>query len=381
MSSIPFNRASFLGNERRYIEQALSNLHISSDGSFSRRVSGVLAEELRAPKVLLTTSCTDALEMCGLLLDLKPGDEVIMPSFTFVSTANAFALRGARPVFVDIRSDTYNIDEQKIEAAITPRTKAIVVVHYAGIGCEMDAILALGERHGIPVIEDNAHGLFGRYRDRPLGSFGALSTMSFHETKNLSCGEGGALAVKDPRFVERAEILHAKGTNRARFFRGMVDKYTWVDIGSSFGLSDLLAAVLFGQLEQRRHIMRARKRLFDWYRDTLVTVAARADYRLQHVPEHCDSAYHMFSLLLPTQAERDALIAFMKERGILAVFHYVPLHLSDMGRHFGFEPGQFPITEDVAGRLVRLPFFTTMADREADQVVQAVRDFAERGTR
>nr|MDB4986309.1 DegT/DnrJ/EryC1/StrS aminotransferase [Myxococcaceae bacterium] len=379
MSSIPFNRASFLGNERRYIEQALENLHISSDGSFSRRVSSVLAEELSVPKVLLTTSCTDALEMCGLLLELAPGDEVIMPSFTFVSTANAFALRGARPVFVDIRADTYNIDETKIEAAITDKTKAIVVVHYAGIGCEMDAIMEICARRGIPVVEDNAHGLFGRYKDKPLGSFGALSTMSFHETKNLSCGEGGALAIKDPRFVDRAEILHAKGTNRARFFRGMVDKYTWVDVGSSFGLSDLLAAVLYGQLEQRRHIMRARKRLFDWYYDTLVGVAGRAGYRLQTVPSHCASAYHMFSLVLPSLAERDALIAFMKARNILAVFHYVPLHLSDMGTHFGFEPGQFPITEDVASRLVRLPFFTTMTDREADAVVRAVREFAERG--
>ncbi|MDB4973969.1 MAG: DegT/DnrJ/EryC1/StrS aminotransferase [Myxococcaceae bacterium] len=378
MNNIPFNRASFLGNERRYIEQALTNLHISSDGSFSRRVSGVLAEELAVPKVLLTTSCTDALEMCGLLLELSAGDEVIMPSFTFVSTANAFALRGARPVFVDIRRDTYNIDETKIEAAITSKTKAIVVVHYAGIGCEMDAIMEIGARHRIPVIEDNAHGLFGRYRDRPLGSFGALSTMSFHETKNLSCGEGGALAIKDPSLVERAEILHAKGTNRARFLRGAVDKYTWVDLGSSFGLSDLLAAVLFGQLEQRRHIMRARKRLFDWYHDCLVSVAANAGYGLQTVPAHCGSAYHMFSLVMPSLDARDALITFLKERGILAVFHYVPLHMSDMGRHFGFEPGQFPVTEDIAARLVRLPFYTTMTDREADEVVRAVREFAAR---
>jgi dTDP-4-amino-4,6-dideoxygalactose transaminase len=378
MIRIPFNRASFLGNERRYIEQALTNLHISSDGSFSKRASAVLAEEIGVPRALLTTSCTDALEMCGLLLDLGPDDEVIMPSFTFVSTANAFALRGARPVFVDIRPDTYNLDEAKLEAAISDKTKAIVVVHYAGIGCEMDTIMAVAERHGLPVIEDNAHGLFGRYRGKPLGSFGALSTLSFHETKNLSCGEGGALVIKDPRLIERAEILHAKGTNRARFLRGMVDKYTWVDVGSSFGLSDLLAAVLYGQLEARRQIMRARKRLHDWYRDTLGSVAAAHGYQLQSVPAHCDSAFHMFSLLLPSSDERDAFLSFMRERGILAVFHYVPLHLSEMGRHFGFEAGQFPVTEDVASRLVRLPFFTTMTDAEADEVVKAVRAFAER---
>jgi dTDP-4-amino-4,6-dideoxygalactose transaminase len=378
MIRIPFNRASFIGNERRYIEEALSNLHISSDGSFSKRSSALLAEELIAKRVLLTTSCTDALEMSGLLLNLAPGDEVIMPSFTFVSTANAYALRGAKPVFVDIRSDTYNIDERLIEAAITPKTKAIVVVHYAGIACEMDAIMAIAERHGLPVIEDNAHGLFGRYRDRPLGSFGAMSTLSFHETKNLSCGEGGALSIKDSHFVERAEILHAKGTNRARFLRGQVDKYTWCDIGSSFGMSDLLAAVLFGQLEQRAQIMHARKRLFDWYRDTLAPVAASHDWHLQHVPAHCESAYHMFSLLLRTPAERDDLITYLRGLGMLAVFHYVPLHTSDMGVHYGYEAGQLPVTEDISSRLVRLPFYTTMSEADADEVVRAVRMFAER---
>lgn len=378
MIRIPFNRASFLGNERRYIEESLSNLHISSDGSFSKRASALLAEELVVRRVLLTTSCTDALEMCGLLLDLAPGDEVIMPSFTFVSTANAFALRGARPVFVDIRADTYNIDERLLEAAITPRTKAIVVVHYAGVACEMDAIGEIAGRHGLPVIEDNAHGLFGRYRDQPLGSFGALSTLSFHETKNLSCGEGGALAIRDVRFVERAEILHAKGTNRARFLRGQVDKYTWCDVGSSFGLSDLLAAVLFGQLEARLQIMNARQRLFHWYRDTLGPVARERGWQLQHVPEHCESAYHMFSLLLPSLRERDALITYLRGRGVLAVFHYVPLHTSDMGVHYGYEPGQLPVTEDVSARLVRLPFYNSMSDADADDVVKAVRAFSER---
>ncbi|HEX5656945.1 MAG TPA: dTDP-4-amino-4,6-dideoxygalactose transaminase [Polyangiales bacterium] len=378
MIRIPFNRASFLGNERRYIEESLTNLHISSDGSFSKRASAILAEELVVPRALLTTSCTDALEMCGLLLDLAPGDEVIMPSFTFVSTANAFALRGAKPVFVDIRGDTYNLDERLLEAAITPRTKAICVVHYAGIACEMDTIMAIAARRGIPVIEDNAHGLFGRYKGRPLGGFGELSTLSFHETKNLSCGEGGALACRDPRFVERAEILHAKGTNRARFLRGQVDKYTWCDVGSSFGMSDLLAAVLFGQLEARNQIMNARQRLYEWYRDALGPTARNHGWQLQHVPEHCESAYHMFSLLMRSQAERDELITYLRANGVLAVFHYVPLHTSDMGKHFGYEPGQFPVTEDVSARLVRLPFFNSMSDQDADDVIKAVRAFADR---
>ncbi len=378
MIRIPFNRASFLGNESRYVEEAVRNLHISSDGSFSKRASALLAEELSVPRVLLTTSCTDALEMCGLLLELQPGDEVIMPSFTFVSTANAFALRGARPVFVDIRSDTYNIDERLIEAAITPRTKAICVVHYAGIACEMDAIMAIAQRHNLSVIEDNAHGLFGRYRGRALGSFGELSTLSFHETKNLSCGEGGALAVRDSKFTQRAEILHAKGTNRARFLRGEVDKYTWCDVGSSFGISDLLAAVLFGQLEARTKIMHARQRLYEWYRDALGPVAATHGYQLQHVPGHCESAYHMFSLLMPSQAVRDDLITYLRQHGMLAVFHYVPLHTSEMGRHYGYEPGQFAVTEDVSARLVRLPFYNSMTDEAADEVVRAVRAFAER---
>jgi dTDP-4-amino-4,6-dideoxygalactose transaminase len=378
MMRIPFNRASFLGNERSYIEEALRNGHISSSGPFSKRASGVLAEVVSARRVLLTTSCTDALEMCGILLDLRAGDEVIMPSFTFVATANAFVLRGAKPVFVDIRADTYNIDEGLIEAAVTPRTKAIVVVHYAGVACAMNDIMAVADRHHLPVIEDNAHGLFGRYRGQMLGSFGALSTMSFHETKNLTCGEGGALAINDARFVERAEILHASGTNRARFLRGMVDKYTWVDMGSSFGMSDLLAAVLYAQLERREDVQRMRRHLWEWYRETLVSLAATYGYTLPLVPPDCETSYHLFSMLLASGAERDELLAFLRARGILAVFHYVPLHLSDMGRKFGYESGQLPVTENVAERLVRLPLFTTMTDQEIDEVIVAVRAFAER---
>ena len=258
---IPFNRPSFEGNEQVYIAQATASGHASGDGPFSRKCHAFLEAALDAPKALLTTSCTHALEMCALLLDIQPGDEVIVPAFTFVSTANAFVLRGARPVFVDIRSDTLNLDEAQLEARITPRTKAILVMHYAGVGCEMDAIMRIAERHAIPVVEDNAHGLFGKYKGRNLGTFGCLSTLSFHETKNFTCGEGGALIVNDPQYIERAEIIREKGTDRSRFFRGQVDKYSWVDIGSSYLPSDILAAALWAQFESAETIQRRRRRL------------------------------------------------------------------------------------------------------------------------
>jgi dTDP-4-amino-4,6-dideoxygalactose transaminase len=370
---IPFNRAAFTGREREYLEQALRNMHISSDGPFSRQVAELLAAETGSPaKVLLTTSCTDALEMSGLLLDLGPDDEVIMPSFTFVSTANAFVLRGARPVFVDIRPDTWNLDERLLEAAITPRTRAIVVVHYAGIGCEMDAILEVARRHGLAVIEDNAHGLFGAQRGRPLGSFGALSTLSFHETKNCSCGEGGALVINDPALVERAEILHAKGTNRSRFLRGQVDKYTWVDVGSSFGLSDLLAALLLGQLEQRDTIQRHREGMYRLYLAALSPLAAARGWQMPIIPDHCASAFHMFAFLTPNIEARDRLLARCKENGVLAVFHYVPLHTSGMGERLGYRAGDLPVSEDVSSRLVRLPFFNTLAIDDQQRVIDVV---------
>jgi dTDP-4-amino-4,6-dideoxygalactose transaminase len=373
---VPFNRPNFTGHERQYIEEALTNEHISSDGPFTRRCAELLAAELGLPRVMLTTSCTDALELSALLLDLQPGDEVIMPSFTFVSTANAYALRGARPVFVDIRPDTWNIDERLIEQAITPRTKAIVVVHYAGIGCEMEAIGAVARKHGLTVIEDNAHGLFGTYRGRPLGSFGSLSTLSFHETKNLSCGEGGALCLADAKLIERAEIIHAKGTNRARYLRGQVDKYTWVEVGSSFGLSDLLAAVLWGQLEQRARILARRRTIFERYLGALQPLSRRAGLQLPIIPEGCTSSYHMFAMLLPTLELRDALIAYLKAKQIYAVFHYVPLHTSERGAALGYKPGQLPISENVSSRLVRLPFFTTLSDDEQTRAIDAVLAFA-----
>ena len=374
---VPFNRPAFTGHERRYIEESLAHQHISSDGPFTKRCAELLAKELKVPKVLLTTSCTDALEMTGLLLDLAPGDEVIMPSFTFVSTANAYALRGARPVFVDIRADTWNLDERRVEAAITPRTRAIVVVHYAGTPCAMDFLVALAKKHGLCLIEDNAHGLFGSYRQKPLGSFGAMSTLSFHETKNLSCGEGGALCLSDERLVERAEILHAKGTNRSRFLRGQVDKYTWVDVGSSFGLSDLLAAVLWGQLEQRDDILSRRRAIFERYHSALGTTAERVGWKFQTVDAADGPSFHMFAMLLRSMDERDALIRHLKAAAVSAVFHYVPLHTSPQGLALGYREGLLPVTEDVSARLVRLPFFTTLSNEEQARVIDAVIAFAD----
>lgn len=372
---IPFNRPSAAGREAENLAAALASRHHSGDGPWTKRCHALLEEALGVPKVLLTTSCTHALEMSALLLDLQPGDEVIVPSFAFVTTANAFVLHGARPVFVDVRPDTLNLDEAKLEDAVTPRTRAVVTLHYAGIGCEMDPILEIAARHGLAVVEDNAHGLFGRWRGRWLGTFGALATQSFHETKNFTCGEGGALLVNDPALGPRAEILREKGTNRSRFFRGEVDKYTWVDLGSSYLPSDLLAAVLHAQLEERQRIQQHRRRIWLTYRDSLGDWAAEHGVTLPTVPEHCDPAWHLFYLLLPSLAVRTALIEHLKARSILAVFHYLPLHLSDMGRGFGGRPGDCPVTEDVTDRLLRLPFFNAMTGEELDEVVAAVLEF------
>jgi dTDP-4-amino-4,6-dideoxygalactose transaminase len=373
--SIPFNRASLQGSEQDYMAQAVAGSHISGDGPFSRRCQALLEGSLGVPKALLTTSCTDALEMCALLLNLGPGDEVIVPAFTFVSSINAFVLRGVRPVFIDVRPDTLNLDENLLERLITPRTRAIIVVHYAGVGCAMDEILAIAGRHGIPVVEDNAHGLFGQYRGRYLGTFGCLATLSFHETKNFTCGEGGALLINDPAYVERAEVLREKGTDRSRFFRGQVDKYTWVDLGSSYLLSDVLAAFLLAQLEARDEIQAARQRIWETYHNCLAGWAQAHDVRLPHVPAECNQSYHMFYILLPSLAERRALIAHLKERGILAVFHYLPLHLSPMGQSFGGQSGDCPVTEDVSDRLLRFPFFNSLSATDQEQVIEAVLDF------
>lgn len=372
---VDFNRPSLTGRELDYITQAVQHAHISGDGMFTKKCHAILEQELGAAKVVLTTSCTHALEMAAFLLDIQPGDEFIVPSFTFVSTVNAFVIRGAKPVFCDIRSDTLNLDENLLESLITPRTRAIVPVHYAGVGCEMDAILAIAERHGVPIVEDNAHGLFGRYKGRYLGTFGALATQSFHETKNISCGEGGALVINDPALVERAEIIREKGTNRSRFFRGQVDKYTWVDVGSSYLPSDILAAFLYAQLEMWPAIQAARRRIWDDYQAYLQDWAAINPVCLPVVPSHCEQSYHMYYLLLPSLETRQALINHLKARSILSVFHYQPLHLSDMGRCFGGQEGDCPVTEDISDRLLRLPFYNNLTQSDQQTVVEALFEF------
>jgi dTDP-4-amino-4,6-dideoxygalactose transaminase len=313
--------------------------------------------------------------MAAILLDIKPGDEVIVPAFTFVSTVNAFVLRGAKPVFADIRPDTLNMDETLLESLITERTKAIVPVHYAGIGCEMDVIMEIAAKHGIAVIEDNAHGLFGKYRGRYLGTFGILATQSFHETKNIHCGEGGALLINDPQYVERAEVIREKGTNRSRFFRGQVDKYSWVDIGSSYLPSDILAAFLFAQLEVKDTIQEKRKFIWNQYNNGLNAWAEKNGVRLPTIPSHCDQAYHMFYLLLPTFDIRTRLINFLKKNGILSVFHYLPLHLSKMGCSFGGKQGDCPITEEISDRILRLPFYNDLSIEEQNIVIDSIISF------
>ena len=372
---IPFNRPALLGNELAYVEEAFARMQVSGDGHFCRKVESLLAEALAVPKVLLTTSCTHALEMGALLLDLEPGDEVIVPSFTFVSTINAFVLRGAKPVFADIRGDTLNIDELQVEKLVTDRTRAILPVHYAGVGCEMDALDDIAERHDLTIIEDNAHGLFGAWRGRQLGTFGALATQSFHETKNFTCGEGGALVISDERLVERAEILREKGTNRSRFFRGKVDKYTWVDVGSSYVLSDILGAVLLAQLERRDQIQEKRRAIWKRYETELAGWAERVGARLPIVPAHCEQAWHLFYLLLPNLEKRTAFIAHLGARDVKAAFHYVPLHRSPMGSRLGGEGAKCPVTEDVSDRLVRLPLYTQLTEEEQGKVIEAVLSF------
>jgi dTDP-4-amino-4,6-dideoxygalactose transaminase len=373
--SIPFNRPTLVGKELYYISQTILNGHSAGDGAYTKKCHAFLEQLLGARKVLLTTSCTHALEMSALLLDIQPGDEVIVPSFTFVSTINAFVLRGAQPVFIDIRPDTLNLDETQLERLITPRTRAILPVHYAGVGCEMDAICRIAAEHEIPIVEDNAHGLFGKYKGRYLGTFGAFATQSFHETKNVTCGEGGALIINDPRYIERAEILREKGTNRSRFFRGQVDKYTWVDIGSSYLPSDMLAAFLFAQLEAWQEIQTKRRAIWDYYNTHLDAWAEANRVRLPLIPDHCEQAYHMFYLLLPSLEYRQALIAHLKSLGILSVFHYLPLHLSDMGKRFGGKPGDCPVTEDVSDRLLRLPFYNDLDEADQARVVEAIQAF------
>jgi len=372
-NGIPFNRPYMTGRELDYIAEAHAHGHLAGDGIFTKRCHAWLERTTGAKRALLTHSCTAALEMAALLLDLEPGDEVIMPSFTFVSTANAFALRGAVPVFVDIRADTLNIDETLIEAAITPRTRAICVVHYAGVGCEMDAIEAIAARHGIAVVEDAAQGILATYRERPLGAIGAFGALSFHETKNIIAGEGGALLVNDPRFVERAEIIREKGTNRSQFFRGQVDKYTWVDVGSSYLPSEILAAFLAAQIEQAEAITARRLALWNRYHEALASLEAAGRLRRPIVPAHCSHNAHMYYVLLDDLDARTRFIASLKSKDIHPVFHYIPLHSAPAGRRYARTSGDLAVTDTTSERLVRLPLW--LADLDQVRVIDAVEAF------
>jgi len=372
---IPFNRSSLQGRELEYIFQAISSGQVAGDQTFSKKCHRLMEQELGVTKALVTPSCTHALELAAILLNIQPGDEVIVPAFTFVSTANAFVLRGARPVFCDIRSDTLNLDEAGLEALITTRTKAIVPVHYAGVACEMDAIKAIAARHKVTVVEDNAHGLFGKYRGRWLGTFGSFATQSFHETKNITCGEGGALLINDPRYVERAEIIREKGTNRSRFFRGEIDKYSWVDVGSSYVMSDVLAAFLYAQLEVWRLIQAKRRALWERYDAALREWCNARGIRQPIVPPHCESSYHMYHLLLPDLESRSVLISHLKHRRISAVFHYLPLNQSEFIRGLSADVTPCPISENVSERLLRLPFYNGMSTEEQGLVVEALLSF------
>jgi dTDP-4-amino-4,6-dideoxygalactose transaminase len=373
--SIKFNKPAVIGNELSYIKEALRNDRLSGDGTFTMLCQALLEQELGTPKVFLTTSGTHALEMASFLLDIQPGDEVILPSFNFVSDVNAFIIRGARPVFIDIHPHTLNLDETQLECLITPRTRVIVPVHYAGVGCEMDAIMETASRHGIAVVEDNAHGLFGKYKGKYLGTFGEFATQSFHETKSYTCGEGGALIINDPEFIERAEIIRDKGTNRSHFFRGQVNRYSWVDLGSSYMPSDILAAFLFAQLEKRDEIQAARRFVWDYYYTHLQSWAQENEVCLPFVPNYCEQSYAMFYMIMPSIELRQELIAFLRERGIQSVFHYQSLHLSDMGKKFGGIIGDCPMTEDISERLLRLPFYTTLAESDLSRILETVIEF------
>jgi dTDP-4-amino-4,6-dideoxygalactose transaminase len=375
MENIPFNRPFYTGNEKLNIQTALDNAHLSGDGVFTKACSSLLEQVLGVNKVLITTSCTHALEMSAMLLDIQPGDEVIFPSFTFVSTVNAFILRGAKPIFVDIRPDTLNMDETKIESLVTDKTKALVPVHYAGVGCEMDAIQSIADKHQLKIVEDNAHGLFAKYKGKYLGTFGSMATQSFHETKNFTSGEGGALLINDPEMIERAEIIREKGTNRSRFFRGQVDKYTWVDMGSSYLPSELLAAFLLAQLEGCEEIQNRRKNIWEYYDLHLNAWTEENSIRRPQVPAYVEQPYHMYYLLLPDLHSRTAFIKHMKDHGIMSVFHYLPLHLSPMGINFGGKEGDCPITEMMSDRLVRLPFYSGMTPEDLQRVVKAAMAF------
>jgi dTDP-4-amino-4,6-dideoxygalactose transaminase len=369
---IPFNRPHLTGNELAYIAEAVANMHLSGNGPFTRDCCDWICRQTGTSAALLTHSATAALEIGVALLDIGPGDEVIMPSFTFVSTANAVVLRGGVPVFVDIREDTLNLDETLVEAAITPATKAILPVHYAGVGCEMEILLELADRQGLGVLEDAAQGIMATWNGRALGSFGSVGALSFHETKNVMCGEGGALMINDPELIERAEIVQEKGTDRSRFFRGQIDKYSWVDVGSSYLPSEISAAFLWAQLEQATAITRERLRIWSAYHEAFEELEAEGALRRPVVPAGAEHNAHMYYVLLPSLAARTAFIAGLAEHGVHGVFHYVPLHDSVGGRRYGRAHGGLGRTQDLSDRLVRLPLWMGMSDQDVDRVVDAV---------
>jgi dTDP-4-amino-4,6-dideoxygalactose transaminase len=372
---IPFNRAEITESDRQLLVSAIERLHISGNGPFTKIAEASLQNSLGVQRVLLTTSCTHALEMTALLAEVRQGDEVIVPSFSFVSSASAFMLFGATPVFVDVERDSLNIDPTAIEKAITPRTKAICIVHYGGIAANLDRILEIAKEHNLAVIEDNAHGLFSTYKGRPLGSFGGLATQSFHETKNITCGEGGALLINDESLVERAEILRDKGTDRTKFLRGQVDKYTWVDVGSSWVMSDMLAAILCGQLERADAINAQRIAIYNRYDNELREWAEKHGVVTPFHPANATHTAHVYHLRFKAGEMRNRFIAHLAEHQIGAVFHYQPLHLSKIGRQLGGVVGDCPITEHAGDCLVRLPLFNTLTTEEQTRVVQAVQSF------
>ena len=370
---IPFNKPYLTGKELRYTQESIKSGNIIGDAEYTRRCEDLLERAFNAKKILLTSSCTDALEMACLIMDLKPGDEVIVPSYTFVSTVNAFILRGANPIFVDIRADTLNIDEAKIKEEITDRTRAIFPVHYAGVSCQMDAIMDIAEQYNLFVVEDAAHGVNAKYNNQYLGTIGDLGTYSFHGTKNYTCGEGGAIVINNVDFIERAEIIREKGTNRNKFLRGEIDKYTWVDIGPSYLLSDILAAFLYAQLENLEEINRKRKEIFDFYYQSLKELEEAGKLRLPVIPSDCETSYHMFYILLPSEEKRNSLMKELRHAGIQAVFHYIPLHTSPMGVRFGYRSGDLPVTESVSGRLLRLPFYAHLEREKQGFVIAALK--------
>lgn len=369
---IPFNLPSITDIEKKYIAEALATNKLCGDGSFTKKVGALFKDKLGVSPLLLTTSCTHALDMTAILADLKPGDEVIVPSYTFVSTVNAAVLRGAHPVFCDVESSTMNMDVSKVEALITEKTKAIYPVHYAGVSCDMDALLALGKKYNIAIIEDAAQAVGSTYKGKPCGTIGDMGCYSFHETKNYAMGEGGALIVKDPETFKRAEILREKGTDRSQFIRGEIDKYTWQSIGSSFLPSDVLAAMLYGQMERFEEIMDKRMSVWNRYHEAFADLEKAGKVIRPFIPDYTTHNAHMYYLILPTRKIRDTMITTLREEGVQSVFHYIPLHTSPMGQGFGYREGSLPVTEEYAGRLIRLPMWADLTDENVNYVIDKV---------